>query len=89
MNRILLSTTLVLVAATPLALPGAEASENLNRLSLGGRFGFNFKADFQNNATVDPGPVIPGADHTYNNGYVLYDISGNAGGLIWICSSIR
>lgn len=83
MNRIVLSTTLVLVAATPFALPGADFSENPNRLSLGARFGFNFKADFQNNATVNPGAAIPGVDHTYNDGYVLLDSSGNAGGLTW------
>ena len=83
MNRIVLSTTLVLAAATPFALPGADFSENPNRLSLGARFGFNFKADFQNNAPVNSGPAAAGADHTYNDGYVLLDSSGNAGGLTW------
>ena len=32
---------------------------------------------------VNPGPASGGADHTYNDGYVLVDSSGNAGGLTW------
>lgn len=92
MNRIILCTTLTLAAATPFAMHGADFSEteNLNRFSLGARFGLNFKAAFHNNATlnpgnpaVNPGPVTGGADHTYDDGYVLVDSSGNAGGLTW------
>jgi hypothetical protein len=84
MNRIVLSTTLALAAATPFALHGADSSdENPNRLSLGPRFGMNFKGSFHNNAPVNPGPAAGGADHIYNNGYVLLDSSGNAGGLTW------
>ncbi|HWX22137.1 MAG TPA: hypothetical protein VN578_19725 [Candidatus Binatia bacterium] len=84
MNRITFSTTLVLAAAAPFAMHGADFPENPNRLSLGPRFGLNFKADFRNNAPpVNPGPAAGGADHTYNDGYVLLDSSGNAGGLTW------
>jgi len=83
MNRILLSSTLALAAATPLALPGADFPENPNRLSFGPRFGMNFKANFHNDAPVNPGLAIGGVDHLYNDGYVLRDSSGNAGGLTW------
>lgn len=92
MNRIILSTTLTLAAATPLALHGEEASEtdNPNRFSLGPRFGMNFKADFHireialpANPAANPGPASGGTDHFYQDGYVLTDSSGNAGGLTW------
>jgi hypothetical protein len=94
MNRIVLSTTLALAAVTPFAVhgadpldKGADSLDNPNRFFLGPRFGMNFKADFHNNAsyfnTVNPGLVAGGADHTYNDGYVLVDSSGNAGGLTW------
>ena len=88
MNRIVLSTTLTLAAASPLTLLGADSLDNPNRFSLGPRFGMNFKADFRNNPALNPGntAVNPGAatggvDHTYDDGYVLRDTSGNAGGL--------
>ncbi len=85
MNRIFLSTTLTVAALAPLAAPGQDfarrqdTSGNLNRFSFGPTFGFNFKAHFNNN--VNPGPASGGANHTYNDGYVLVDSSGNAGGL--------
>ena len=86
MNRFILSTTLTL-AATPFAMHGADSSDSLNRWSLGPRIGLNFKADFRNSASffnpVNPGPAAGGADHTYDDGYVLVDSSGNAGGLTW------
>lgn len=83
MNRIVLPTTLSLAAATPFAMHGADFPENPNRLSLGARFGMNLKADFHNNAPVNPGPAAGEADHTYNDGYVLVDSSGNRGDLTW------
>src|SRR3954463_16063047 len=83
MNRILLSTTLTLAAASPFALHGADFPEDPNRLSFGARFGMNFKAAFGNSPAPNPGAAVAGADHTYNDGYVLRDISGNAGGLTW------
>jgi hypothetical protein len=90
MNRILLSTTLTLAAATSLTARGADSPDPLNRFSLGPRFGFNFKADFRNVPlpfaplpATSPGPVAGGVDHTYDDGYVRLDASGNAGGLTW------
>jgi hypothetical protein len=85
MNRIVLSTTLALAAAAPLAVRAQNSTENLNRFSFGPTFGINLKADFQNNTpflnNVNPGPAAGGANHTYNDGYVLVDSSGDAGGL--------
>lgn len=83
MNRIALSTALTLAAAAPFSMRAADVSENPNRLSLGARVAFNFKAHFRNDAPVNPGPATGGANHTYNDGQVLVDSSGNAGGLTW------
>lgn len=89
MNRIALSTTLALTAATPFALHGADGSgtENPNRFSLGARMGLNIKAKFDNNAPGNlgavPGPATGGVDHNYDDGYVRVDSSGNAGGRTW------
>jgi hypothetical protein len=90
MNRIILSSTLALAAATPFAMRGADVPETdkLNRFSLGARFGMNFKADFHNNnrAPLAPsriGPATGGADHEYQDGYVRLDSSENLGGRTW------
>lgn len=88
MKRILLSTTLALAAAAPSGVSGADAPENLNRVSFGPSFGLNFKASFNQNAAfkspaVNPGAAIGGADHTYDDGYVRVDSTGNAGGVTW------
>ena len=85
MKRILLPATLALAAITPLNLLGADAPENPNRLSLGPRFGLNFKSSFNNSAafrspTVSPGLAIGGVDHFYDDGFVRVDGSGNFGG---------
>ena len=88
MKQMLLTATLTVATVTPFSLSGADVPENPNRLSLGPRFGLNFKADFNNHATyktptVNPGPATGGADHTYDDGYVRVDSSGNAGNLTW------
>ena len=84
MNRLILSTTITLAAAAPSVMHSEDFTDNPNRFFLGPRFGMNFKADFQNNATyfipVQPGLAVGGANHTYNDGYVRVDSSGNAGG---------
>jgi len=84
MKRIIFSTTLAL-AATPFVMHGEDSTDNPNRFFFGPRFGLNFKADFHSDASyfnaVNPGNTLPGTDHTYNDGYVLVDSSGNAGGL--------
>jgi hypothetical protein len=96
-QKIPLIVALNLVIFTPLTLLGGEKiviemenvkrtqDRSLNRFSIGPQFSFNYKADFQNSALyynpVDPGPAIGGANHIYNDGYVLVDGSGNFGGL--------
>ncbi len=86
MKRILLPAALTLAAITPFTLRAADAPESMNRLSLGPRFGLNFKASFKNSATfqnplINPGLVLGGTDHTYDDGYVRVDASGNLGGV--------
>ncbi len=85
MNQFIFRTTLALAAATPLVLRADDLPENPNRFSFGPTFGLNFKAQFRNNAAlynnVTPGPAGGGANHNYNDGYVLVDGSGNAGGV--------
>ena len=85
MNRIVLFLTFTFAAAAPFATYGEDLPENPNRLSLGARFGMNFKGDFRNHpaAAVNPGPPTGGANHDYNDGYVRLDSSGNTGGLTW------
>ena len=83
MNRIVLSTTCVLGAAAPLTAQEAETLENPNRFNLGPRIGFNFKANFRNHSQSNPGAPIGGIDHTYGDGYVKVDRSGNRGGRTW------
>ena len=87
MNRIILYTTLTIAAVTPFAMHGEDSTENLNRFSFGPRFGLNFKADFHNSApyfnAVNPGLAAGGLNHTYDDGYVRVDSSGNAGGRTW------
>ncbi|MGZ8939878.1 MAG: hypothetical protein ACXW32_11765 [Limisphaerales bacterium] len=87
MNRIFLFTT-VSLATTPFALSAADAPENLNRFSLGARFGMNIKASFKNDGAVgatgaNPGPATGGADHNYDDGYVRVDSSGAGSGSTW------
>jgi len=87
MKRLVIFTALSIAA--PLVIQGADGNENLNRFSLGARFGMNFKSAFGNTAVIpppvvsSPGPAIGGVNHTYDDGYVLVDSSGNAGGMTW------
>lgn len=96
-QKIPVIVALNLVVVTPLILLGGEKSfidmemvtqtpnRSLNRFSIGPQVSFNYKADFQNSSLsfnpVNPGPATGGANHTYDDGYVLVDGSGNFGGL--------
>lgn len=96
-RKIPLTAALTLGVLIPSTLLGGEKiviemengnrspNRSLNRFSIGPQFSFNHKADFQNSALffnpVDPGPAIGGANHTYDDGYVQVDGSGNFGGL--------
>jgi hypothetical protein len=59
-----------------------------NRLSLSARLGFNVSVHFHGLTTL-PAPPAPsrtnprGDSYNYDDGYVLTDISGNAGGQTW------
>jgi hypothetical protein len=85
MNRKVFSTILIFATATTFAIRGDDAPENPNRFSLGARFGFNLKAEFKNNGMflANPGSAAAGMDHTYGDGYVRLDSSGDAGGRTW------
>jgi len=56
-----------------------------NRVWGGARAMFNVKAEFSHGTLSNPGPGpgVNGANHTYDNGYVLVDDSGNAGDVTW------
>ncbi|MCD6048736.1 MAG: hypothetical protein K0Q55_139 [Verrucomicrobia bacterium] len=89
MKRIALYTALSLSALTPLLTQAQDGNENLNRFSLGARFGMNFKSAFGNTALTpapvfsSPGAPVGGINHTYDDGYNLVDSSGNIGGMTW------
>ena len=59
----------------------------LNRFSLNARFGLNISAKFMGmsgiSLTPPPRTTPDGSQYNYDDGYVLTDISGNAGGQTW------
>jgi YD repeat-containing protein len=59
----------------------------LNRFSFNARFGLNISAKFRNmsgiSLTAPPSLTPDGSRYNYDDGYVLTDISGNAGGETW------
>jgi hypothetical protein len=78
------------------ALGSAQAAEpelrraetnQLNRVGLNARFGFNINANFKNLGRVKTVPntrtTPDGAAYNYDDGYVLTDISDNFGGQTW------
>src|ERR1700722_5672395 len=82
----------ILAAALVLLAPGAlraddDNSTNRNHLRFSARAGFNINARFKNLGALNLTPngrLTPNGDHyNYNNGYVLTDVSGNAGGQTW------
>jgi hypothetical protein len=61
-------------------------TNRLNRFSLNARFGMNILAKFKRasmSPTAPPRTTPDGNRYNYDDGYVLTDISGNAGGLTW------
>lgn len=82
-------TIRTLLAAAVVLAPVAARSEEFvtNRFSFSARFGFNVSARFKGNAGSLP-PAAPrttpeGDPYNYDDGYVLTDVSGNAGGQTW------
>ena len=77
-----------LAAENPNPAPQArlEQPADPNRFGLSYRFGLNISARFKNvglSPAAAPGAAVGSVDHTYNDGYVKVDISGNAGGETW------
>lgn len=54
-----------------------------NRFSLKATFNFGIKTEFTSATPNNSGPLVPGVNRTYDDGFVLRDISGNAGGTTW------
>jgi opacity protein-like surface antigen len=78
----------ILLAFAVATVPTAARAEEIvtNRLSASLRFGLNIKGRFKGNPTLPPGPTrtTPNGDrYNYEDGYVLTDSSGNAGGQTW------
>lgn len=74
--------TLLLLA--PLVRATGEESHWTSRLSLSPRLGFNISARFEGVGAGGSSRLTPDGDaYNYDNGYVLTDISGNAGGQTW------
>src|SRR5436190_316861 len=74
--------------AAMMSLSAAHAAETVtNRLSASVRFGLNISAKFRGNVgTVPPGAprtTPDGNPYNYDDGYVLPDVSGGAGGQTW------
>src|SRR6187551_3113341 len=84
-----LNTHSLVVASLALLTPSLRAQEdNENRFSFSGRFGFNMSAKFKGVALTPSGvggtrTTPDGTAYNYDNGYVLTDISGNAGDQTW------
>ena len=79
-------TAAILVSA-PLAVAAQGTSDSeWNHFGLDFRLGLNIKANFRNigASTAAPTPLSAGGvDHTYSDGFVRVDSSGDHGGLTW------
>lgn len=54
-----------------------------NRFSVKATFNFNLKSEFTSVTPINSGALVPGVNRTYDDGFVLRDLSGNAGGKTW------
>src|SRR5215467_50644 len=85
-NIVLICLSLMVTGFTLCRVEAAEIETN--RLSLSARLGFNVSVRFHGLTTL-PTPPAPsrmtlrGDTYNYDDGYVLTDISGNAGGQTW------
>jgi len=88
-NRSSLSPGLVTLALlVPVAVSAEQSDTNqLSRFSFNARFGLNISAKFKRagslSLTAPPRTTPDGNRYNYDDGYVLTDISGNAGGQTW------
>jgi hypothetical protein len=90
MNRTLSYALMAGLASLSLVVGAAEqtaATNTLNRFTLTPRAAFNISSRFSSGGMITLGPAArhtPGGDaYNYDNGYVLRDASGNAGGQTW------
>jgi hypothetical protein len=89
-NLIVRAAGLCLFAVTAAVQAGDVLySDPTNRVTLSLQFALNIRADFRGiggnvNSLTGNGRTTPNGDaYNYDNGYVLTDISGNAGGQSW------
>ena len=78
MKRVFLPTTCLVSVAAPLFAQDAPLFPNPNRITVGPRVGFGFKAKFANQSQSNPGSIA-GVDHNYLDGYVRRDRANNDG----------
>ena len=82
------TTRFIWIALAAATFATAACAEEIvtNRLTASLRFGLNISARFKGSLTVPPGlaRTTPHGDaYNYDDGYVLTDVSGNAGGQTW------
>src|SRR4051812_41477108 len=88
-SRTSCSLITALVIALICSLASAEDSDTnyLNRVTASARFGFNMSAKFRSVSSAFQPSIARFTPHgdryNYDDGYVLKDISGNAGGQTW------
>jgi hypothetical protein len=78
----------IAIAASVLlpAISHAQQDEHLNRFTFSSRFGYNISAKFKGFSTrtpANPRTTPDGSPYNYDDGYVLTDVSDNAGGQTW------
>lgn len=84
MKRSVVAALILAAGLAPLVLVAEEESGFTSRLSLSPRIGFNISARFEGVGAGGGSRVTPDGDgYNYDDGYVLTDISGNAGGQTW------
>lgn len=84
-NKTTFKTTLILLLIAASSAAWARP-DSTNRLSVAVHFGSNIKADFNYGVPSfgTPPQTTPDGDaYNYDDGYVLTDVSGNAGGQTW------
>jgi hypothetical protein len=85
-TRSMLAASMTLVPATTL-LAQQDDSTNYNHFRFSARAGFNVSARFKNLGALTLTPSTrttpDGSHYNYDNGYVLTDVSGSAGGQTW------
>jgi hypothetical protein len=86
-RRFLQGSAVAIALATPFAARGqSDGDPEWNHFGVDFRLGLNIKAKFGNIGASTSQPAPPssgGVDHTYADGFVRIDSSGDRGGLTW------